>query len=243
MAKKNVVGKKLKIVPESMSELHVTLIGETPLIVCRFSERAAGDIERGQSGEDVETDKAPRIPHREFRESIYFVNDSKPELLVTPWEDGFRQQILDLGGAFKQRGKDIHGFPVIGVYKAMKRACKRMKGVTMTDAPELFSVMNDGSATFEFSELTYDTVQMRRDRVVLKKRITTLAYRAYYTGWSFSVVIRFKNEMITAMKIVNLLNRAGGHGVGAWRGECDGIFGKFGIDPDNCILVEERTAK
>ena len=233
--------RKFKIVPARKSFLALTIVGDTPILVHRMCERALAAIADKQNATDaVKKKREPRLPAREYSEAKYLINDSAPHLIHDEWSEEFRQEILDLGGAYKSRGEDVPGFPVIGVYKAMKRACKHIAGLSMADAPAMFRIRNDGGPVAELSELKYSVNMMRRDRVVLQGKTATVAYRPQYNDWSLRVCIEFNPDMIAAEKIVNVLSDAGSVGIGAWRPEKDGIFGQFHLDSESVMLTEEK---
>ncbi len=236
--------RKFKITPEKKNILQLTIVGSTPILVHRMSPRALDILAGRQEGTDVvKSKKEPRLPVREYRECMYLIHDSLPHVTHDEWEEKFREEILALGGAFKKKGKDVHGFPVIAVYKAMKRACKYIAGLSMADAPAMFRIQNDGGDISELSELKYSTNMMRRDRVVLQGKIATVTYRSQYNNWSLSLAVEFSPDMISPEKIINVVSRAGSVGIGAWRPEKDGIFGQFHIDPDSVTLTEEKLRK
>lgn len=234
-------GRKLTFTPVRRAAMRVRLKGVTPLLTHRMSKRAEDRIEAQFTGKPVSDEH--RSPLLEYREAQYLAYDAHPQL-IDAYVPDFDEQIKAVGGKRDKADGDVHAFPVVAVFRAMERACKFIKGVSMADAPSLFTVMNDDNEfrVPELSVLHYDTVQMRRDRVRMAKgNGTTLAYRSMYTDWSLSVMVEFNSEIITADSVLTILQRSGDGGIGAWRPQCRGVFGRYAIDPDSLLLFEPRN--
>ncbi len=117
-----------------------------------------------------------------------------------------------------------YGFPAAGVKKALVSAGGRFADETMTVLRGVLSIVGD------LLEIRGSEPVMRRDMVVLKGGVTSIAYRPQFTDWEMDVPVLYNQNMITREQVLNLFNIAGfAVGLGAWRPECKGNFGQFRI--------------
>lgn len=73
------------------------------------------------------------------------------------------------------------------------------------------------------------TVEPREDIVKVGKG-TSIHYRGQFTEWTTTVTIAYNKHALSKAQILNLLNVAGfGVGVGDWRPEKNGQFGRFHV--------------
>lgn len=148
----------------------------------------------------VAQQKKKKDPEKEYEEAKYFTADGKPAI------------------------------PVIAFKKAMIRASKSL-GLKMTDARTSFFVLGEYSeqAGCEVVEVK-GQFSMREDIVRVAKGGTDLRYRPQLNNWTASIRIGYNNSQISFDQLVNMLNLAGyGIGIGDWRPEKDGSFGRFTI--------------
>lgn len=145
----------------------------------------------------AKTKKPPRDPEREFQDAQYRLPD---------------------GG---------HGFPAIGVKKAMVLAGQRFGDEKGT---ELYGAL---TIPGEFLRLeSPNPPRMRTDRVVLSgaSRTASLAYRPEYWPWETVVPIAFNATFIGLDQVINLLSMAGfSVGIGDWRVDKKGNFGTWEV--------------
>jgi hypothetical protein len=125
------------------------------------------------------------------------------------------------------------GFPADAFKKAMIRGAKQI-GLVMTDARTSFFVHGEYCERDDrdLVEITGD-VQPREDMVRLNGSTADIRFRGQVLEWSATLHISY-NESITSFDhIVNMLVAAGyGVGVGEWRPEKDGTFGRFEVVTD-----------
>jgi len=115
-----------------------------------------------------------------------------------------------------------YGFPAIAFKNAAVRAAKDA-GINMTDARRMFHINN------EFVKIE-GTPSMREDMVRVATGGADIRYRPEFKEWSTELIIEFNSTVISAEQITNLFYLAGfGVGVGDWRPEKNGNFGKFSI--------------
>jgi len=73
--------------------------------------------------------------------------------------------------------------------------------------------------------------KMREDFVRVGRGSTDLRYRPTWERWSVEFQFEYDSELLQMADILALLERAGfGVGIGEWRPERNGIFGRFAID-------------
>lgn len=72
--------------------------------------------------------------------------------------------------------------------------------------------------------------KMRTDMVRLARGVADLRYRPSYDPWVITFWVRYDSELLSAETLLNLIERAGfGVGIGDWRPEKDGDFGRFRV--------------
>jgi hypothetical protein len=70
----------------------------------------------------------------------------------------------------------------------------------------------------------------REDMVKIAMGTSDIRYRAEFQGWTAKVRVTYNTRVLSAAQIINLFNLAGfGVGVGEWRPERDGQFGRFHV--------------
>jgi hypothetical protein len=103
-------------------------------------------------------------------------------------------------------------------------------GQKMTDMRRLLHILD------EFTEINGKPT-MREDTVVVGRGSGDLRYRGCFENWKATIEIEYNSSLIDEANILNLINTAGyGVGVGDWRPEKNGQFGRFAIDGSAVVL-------
>ncbi len=184
-------------------------------------------------------------------------------LLVHAWADKSKKQMLaDQQGVTKPKsakkdrdpqadyeasiywGEDGEwAFPARAFQCAAVAACGGIRGVHKTTMRQAFQV------TSEFTRLYSPGHRMRQHMVRLggASRSADLRYRAEFVHWGCYVKFVYQADIVAPGPIIALLERAGfGIGVGEFRPQCTGLFGKFKVAKPGELekLVEkwEKTA-
>lgn len=129
-------------------------------------------------------------------------------------EEEFQEACHKMGNGF--------GFPAVGIKKALVVAGGRFADEKMTHLRGALNVMGD------LIEIKAPAPTMRSDTVRLQGGVTSIAYRPQFMPWEMEVPVVFNASIIGEAQILNLFQIAGfAVGFGAWRPECNGVFGQF----------------
>lgn len=189
---------------------------------------------------DTET-KSVEVPRIKIsRMNITLIGDSP--LICHAWSEKAKKQILDkqmkkARGAreaknpeqdFKDSlyplpGGKGFGFPCVAFKAAAVGACRFAEGIKMTEARGAFHV--DG----EFATLVGKPT-MREDMVRVGMGVADIRYRGEFRTWRTVLTVSYNPDALSDEQIINLFNIAGfGIGVGEWRPEKDGSYGRFHV--------------
>lgn len=202
-------GKAETIVPLKQIDIRrfsIPIIGVTPLIVHKFSEKAKKQIEDKQQ-KKAKGAKEARDPNAEFLAALYTMPGSGEPGSPTA----------------------EYGIPAAGFKNAARSACRYVDGMAMTFARGAFHVLEDAGGLVR---IDYDEMRMREDTVRLcgPGGVLDLRYRPEFTGWRCVVQVRYNAAAISPEQIVNLFNVAGfSVGLCEWRPEKNGSYGMFEV--------------
>ena len=116
-----------------------------------------------------------------------------------------------------------YGFPCVAFKAAAVEACRFTDGMKMTEARGAFHIQG------ELAKIEGEP-SMREDMVRIGMGTADIRYRGEFKEWSTTLEIQYNANAITPEQIVNLFNLAGfGVGVGEWRPEKDGSYGRFHV--------------
>lgn len=216
MATKKANTEVIEIRPIEIKKVTVRIVGDTPLIMHAWSEKAKRMMLEAQMGVSKGKKKEAKNPVDDFIRSMYW---------LTPMpEDGtmesFEEAIVN-GARF--------GFPVTAFKQAAISAAYRMgwakDKMSMRGA---FFIDSDENGMIEIHS---DTPEMREDMVKVGMGTADIRYRGEFKNWYADLTISYNaNGQYSLENIVNIIN-AGGYvcGVGEWRPERDGQNGMFHV--------------
>ena len=215
----------VEIKPIEMNTVEVTLVGDTPLIMHAWSEKAKRMMLEAQQGKSKGKKKEVKNPVDDFIQSMYWL-DGMPDTAGKNEEDceELFTQAIQNGARF--------GFPVTAFKQAAISAAYRM-GWTK-DKMSLRGVFFIESDFGDMAEIVSDTPEMREDMVKIGMGTADIRYRGEFKNWRTTFRIKYNvNGQYSLENILNILN-AGGMvcGVGEWRPERDGQFGMFHVKTD-----------
>lgn len=212
------------------------VVGLTSLICCALppvidkkEDKAKRKAKAAKGGlpDDADHAEPTGAPVEQFRMSLYPMAGVMPVGEITPTSDG--------GGLF--------GFPSSGMQASCATFLQRFNPINpkyARDTPPVFY-----GATFMLDELILivgDGPHMRHDiaRNSRGKRIDV--YRGEFkAGWKMLVKMEFDANIITLDRLSNALDGAGRKvGIGAWRPECRGRFGRFEVESATIIKIAEK---
>lgn len=206
----------VEIKPIDMRTVQLHLVGDTPLIMHAWSEKAKRMMLEAQQGKAKGKGKDPKNPVEDFINSMYWLTEPPTEYT----EEAFEEAIA-AGAKF--------GFPVTAFKQAAISAAYRQgwtkDKVSLRGA---FFIMGDENGMLEIKS---DVPKLREDMVRVGMGTADLRYRGEFANWSADLTVKYNaNGPFSLEAIVNIIN-AGGLicGVGEWRPEKDGQNGMFHI--------------
>ena len=206
----------LEIRPIEIQKVNLRIVGDTPLIMHAWSEKAKRMMLDAQMGLAKGKKKEPKNPVEDFIRSMYWLTDMPEEMT----EEAFSEAISN-GARF--------GFPVTAFKQAAISAAYRMgwakDKVSLRGA---FFVDSDENGMIEIHS---DAPKMREDMVKVGMGTADIRYRGEFANWYADMTISYNmNGNYSLENIMNIIN-AGGYicGVGEWRPEKDGQYGQFHV--------------
>ena len=213
----------LEIRPIQIQKVTLRLVGDTPLIMHAWSEKAKRMMLEAQMGKAKGKKKEAKSPADDFIRSMYWL-DGMPEYADSASEEEKMQAFMDA----LEKGARF-GFPVTAFKQAAISAAYRMgwakDKVSLRGA---FFIDGDENGMIEIHS---DAPKMREDMVKVGMGTADIRYRGEFDNWSADLTVSFNvNGNYSLENIVNIIN-AGGYicGVGEWRPEKDGQFGQFHV--------------
>lgn len=221
----------ITIKPVKLSKANIVLVGDTPLIVHAWSEKA----KRAMLDEQTKNGKAKkakevRDPFAEFMDALYWVK-GKPEE-HTP--EAFEKAIAD-GAKF--------GFPTTSIKQAALAACYRSGLIPNQVGMKCSFYLNavEGCNRMTGSELaiidTDEPPVFREDMVHIGKMHDTadLRYRPAFNNWKIRLTVTLiETGVFTMESLINAINLGGYmNGIGEWRMERDGDFGHYHVEVED----------
>lgn len=181
----------------------LTLVGDSPLIMHRWSEKALKQLEGSQTGRA----KAPREPKQPDEEAMAaaYVVPGKESMDNTPGKFFFPAP------AFKHAY--LYGVSQLDDVKAFPKT--RATGW----------VFIDGDPILDFAEV------IRRTDV--GRNPTQMVYRLQFNRWTCELAVTYNSNAITLEQVAALFDLGGVGGVGEWRPTSpknkSGDFGRFHV--------------
>lgn len=194
-------------IPEiEVRSMEVTLIGDSPLIVHKWSEKAKKEMLDKQMKKATKGKEA-KDPWIDYCESLYWLTD----MPTKPTQKDIEKAKFGFPAcAFKAAAVDAGYQQGLLAKKTTARGAFHISG----DLVEI-----DGTPT------------MREDMVRIGQGTADIRYRGEFKNWKTKLTIRYNPNAMSAEQIINLLNMGGfANGVGEWRPSKDGNFGTFHVE-------------
>jgi hypothetical protein len=180
---------------------HVYIVGTSPLIVHRWTEKAKQLMLDAQQGR--KNPKQPKDPIADYEGSMYRFPDGKHGFPTL----GFKAATVT--GAGRTYGKSV-----------------KMTELRIALSFEVDGIGVGGDA---LTHINGDPM-MREDMVRVGMGTADLRYRAQYTDWSAKLTIRYMPHLIDMETVMALVEAGGCNGVGEWRPEKDGVYGTYQVE-------------
>ena len=215
-------GMDINIQDVQMKIMKVRIIGDTPLIEHKWSEKAKKEMLDKQMGKKTKV-KEVKNPVRDYADSVYYVGDV-PEILKNVPDD------IDFETAQAAIDSAHYGFPA-SAFKECALSAGFQQGLLAkkTTARGAFRIIGD-EQNGEMVRINGECV-MREDMVRIGgiSKVADIRYRGEIRNWSAELTITYLST-ISPEQIVALLNVGGMcNGVGEWRNEKGGSFGSFHV--------------
>ena len=221
----------IKINKPRLSRLNIRIVGDTPLIMHNWDEKNKRMMLEAQQGKAATKKKPCKIPFDDFARSLYWMTPMPTETIIDSGNGEMREvvteelfeQALENGARF---GFPANAFKMAGNAAAYRNGLVKnqmaLRGAYFLNAPD----------NGELVEIKGDKPQCREDIVHVGMGSADLRYRAIFEHWYCDMVVEYNAAGV--MKIDDILSciELGGYGVGVgeWRPECDGIFGRYHIE-------------
>ena len=198
---------ELDILEVQKGRIEVCVLGETPLITNRLSEKAKHELLMPARKKNA-TERATilkHVPLDEFRNSPYLINDPAAPT-----------HIAILAASFK---------------KAMMTAALDLPSTKKAQIGRLTWVIGDYASIYGVPQIVLATVRMAD-----MARTPDIRSRAILPRWACRLTVSYVQPLMKAQAVVRLLAAAGMFiGVGDWRNEKgSGTFGSFKlVEPDD----------
>jgi hypothetical protein len=129
------------------------------------------------------------------------------------------------------------GVPAMAIKSAVICAAHKDIGVEKTLVRKaLFIVCNDSR---KILEMDCDDPVITEDPVRVGQGSADLRYRPYFHRWSVVMTWEIDAELLRVEDLLNLIDRAGfGVGIGEWRPEKGGEYGRFEVDRSYPVEVK-----
>ncbi|MFG1260020.1 hypothetical protein V5F79_22090 [Xanthobacter flavus] len=189
--------------------MEVQLVGDSPLIVHSWSEKAKKEM-LGKQMKAAKGAKEAKNPKADYEAAMYRLPDG-----------GFGFPSV----AFKAAAVTA-GTSVAGLTKVAARQAFHILGEDV----DVKGAFDGSSARVNLVRIEGAAPTMREDMVRVGMGTADLRYRPEFTSWFANVLVRYNANVLSESQILNLLNVSGfAVGVGEWRPEKDGQYGMFHV--------------
>lgn len=211
----------IQVQPIKIQKRKITIVGDTPLIVHAWSEKAKKEMLEKQMKTTKTSGKAVRDPFAEFMNACYWITPQPEE--STP--EAFEKAVKN-GAKF--------GFPVTAIKQCAASAMVR-NGVEKNKMGMRGAFFIEGIGENLLGEIiTPEPPKCKEDMVKIGgvSKTSDLRYRPMFENWRMELTILYnENSKYKFEQIVNAINQGGFCcGIGEWRPERDGQFGMFHVE-------------
>ena len=194
-------------------KITVPIIGSTPVIPHKWSEKALGMMRAKQFGQTVKVKRDPKDPEEDAIAATYWIDQEK----------------------------DLAGIPAVSFKGAMVSACRFFEGLSMTEARTLFYVEGIQVESDILVPIIGEK-KLREDTTRNATGVADIRYRYQWWPWRCELTVRYPTKILAPNSVLALIDGAGRVGVGDWRPGSPksntGTYGVFRIDTDSVEISE-----
>lgn len=225
------------ITPLVEKTVAVRVVGDSPLIVHAWSEKAKGTLPAGKralalaAGKDKESiskKKEYETPVEQFMNSLYWVSEKPSEYTEKSFEKALKN-----GAKFGVKAESFKAAAISGAYS--KKWIPNKKGVQGLFFIEPDFIIPDGTDRgTQLVEIKGCVPEIKEDIVRLSGNgnPSDIRWRPMFTNWYVDLKIKYDIDGLYSIEdIINMIN-VGGHyyGVGEWRPEKGGQYGMYHVE-------------
>lgn len=189
--------------------MEVTVIGDSPLIVHAWSEKAKREMLDKQM-KKAKGAREAKSPEEEFKASLYRLSDGGYGFPSVGFKGAAVTAITSVGGMTKVAARQA--FHILG------------------EDVDVDGVFEGTKARHNLVRIYGGDPSMREDTVRIGMGTADLRYRGEFADWSARLLVRYNGNVLSESQILNIINVAGfAVGVGEWRPERDGSYGMFHV--------------
>ncbi len=191
----------------------VSIVGDSPLIMHKWSEKAKKEMLDIQTKVAKSKGKEARDPEAEYVDTIYFMDELPKE------------QTAAAVAECVANGNRI-GFPATAFKQcAIMGAYRSGIGIKATEMRAAFSIPDE---LVEIKGVPTPREDMVRLQGINKPAF--IRFRAEVKDWKADIHVKYNAGVINAVQLANLFNLGGfACGVGEWRPERNGTMGQFHV--------------
>ncbi|RWR08503.1 hypothetical protein [Paenirhodobacter populi] len=189
--------------------MEVTIIGDSPLIVHAWSQKAKQQMLDKQMKKATGAKEA-KDPVADFQASLYKLSDG--------------------GYGFPSVAFKAAAVTAITSVAGMTKIAARQAFHIMGEDVDVIGAFDGTKARQNLVRLICDDPSMREDLVRVGMGTADLRYRGEFADWAAKLLVRYNANVLSEEQILNILNVAGfAVGIGEWRPEKDGSHGMFHV--------------
>lgn len=201
---------KFELPPLDLQDMTVQIVGDTPLIVHAWSQKAKNLMLQKQT-KAASRGREAKDPHDDFLASSYRLSDGYHGIPAVGIKNAAVTACTSIAGITKVAARQ--SFFIMAERAQIKGA---HEGSVASNA--LVRLLASGPPI------------MREDLVRVGMGVADLRYRAEYFPWACEFTVRFNKLVLSPEQIINLLDTAGfAVGLHEWRPERDGDHGQFHV--------------
>lgn len=195
----------------------ITIVGDSPLIINKFSEKAKREILEKQM-KKAKANKEAKVPFADFMESLHWITPMPNIEKITDEKElkEIFEKALKEGAKFGFPSTGIKQSAISGIYRAgLAKNKVGLQGAFHIQG-ELVEIKGD--------------LRMREDYVKIPSTGTAdVVFRAEFDeGWKAELPVTYDTNAVSLEQVIQMLNYGGFNvGIGDWRVEKSGNYGMF----------------